>query len=266
MVLESNTCKYSYFVTLTYKDDCLPPVISNPLLKTLSKKDYIYFLKTLRKKLKFRYYGVGEYGSLSERPHYHFIIFTDSMELLEFTWIVRKVWKYGFSFVVESTTNSIAYVAGYVSKKLVSYKKDYQGRIKEFSTMSRRPGLGYFYCPALANHISFTYGSLDIVETIMIGDRKMPLPKYLRDKARLLKYDSDHIEALKIDKVRSMREDFIKALNIDAPFSYQTKQKTFFPYSEIASSLVDAKNRGRLASYTSKTKLLEILHKQKSRI
>ena len=53
------------FVTLTYEDDNV---------RSLVPKDPQDWLKRIRKAvepLRLRYYLVGEYGDISERPHYH---------------------------------------------------------------------------------------------------------------------------------------------------------------------------------------------------
>lgn len=44
---------------------------------TLRKRHYQLFFKRLRKWYgkPIRYFGTGEYGSKTQRPHYHFIIF-----------------------------------------------------------------------------------------------------------------------------------------------------------------------------------------------
>lgn len=68
--------KSVFFVTLTYSDDHLY-FKYNDCPASLSKDHYQSFLKSLRKVLpcKIRMFGVGEYGSDSARPHYHFMFF-----------------------------------------------------------------------------------------------------------------------------------------------------------------------------------------------
>ncbi len=67
-----NECSYyekNCFLTLTYDEEHLPSSYS------ISKRELQLFLKKLRKKCKFRYFGSGEYGDKSMRPHYHIILF-----------------------------------------------------------------------------------------------------------------------------------------------------------------------------------------------
>lgn len=49
---------------------------------SLNKRDVQLFLKRLRNAgFHFQYFGCGEYGDLSARPHYHLLIFSDDMDL-----------------------------------------------------------------------------------------------------------------------------------------------------------------------------------------
>ena len=73
------------FVTLTYKDEFLPPNKrpenpKNEGLYSLEPRDLQLFMKRLRFELskedrKIRFYACGEYGERTARPHYHIIIF-----------------------------------------------------------------------------------------------------------------------------------------------------------------------------------------------
>lgn len=94
MVVQSMYSKYCYFGTLTYDstdskifEDTMP-LLSNinkrkkfvrtPLL--LCKPHLQNFFKRLRKhsKIKFQYYACGELGKNYGRPHYHFILWSNS--------------------------------------------------------------------------------------------------------------------------------------------------------------------------------------------
>lgn len=99
----------SYTVTLSYDDYHLPPLeifyIDDPL--THDDPDHFYynplriddvqrFIKVLRKHYKLRYFGVGEYGARSNRPHYHIIFFfKDAVRFKDFEVLVHKKWLYG---------------------------------------------------------------------------------------------------------------------------------------------------------------------------
>ena len=78
VLLESVAHAESSFWTLTYSDECLNLTASGR--PTLRRKHVQNFLKLLRKHLatlglKVKHYSVGEYGTLTERPHYHLILF-----------------------------------------------------------------------------------------------------------------------------------------------------------------------------------------------
>lgn len=110
------------FVTLTYDDKFLPSD------NKVSVRELQLYLKRLRKSYdqigrKFRYFGVGEYGSQTHRPHYHLILLgvaPSEVDMIFSAWR-RKVddtyLPIGGIEVDECTPASIAYVCGYVSEK-----------------------------------------------------------------------------------------------------------------------------------------------------
>lgn len=151
--------RHAWFLTLTYNDESLP---ENGSLNPLHLKR---FFKDLRRSTRFRYYAVGEYGSLSSRPHYHALLFgPDFLDKYPWTngngsdvWrspFVESLWRYGNSELGTLTYASAAYVTGYVRKKLRA--KDAEDRYlradpdtgelfpvtPEFSRMSLRPAIG----------------------------------------------------------------------------------------------------------------------------
>lgn len=139
------------FVTLTYRDDCLPSGSS------LLKRDVQLFMKRLRKAYKacrIRFFCCGEYGERLQRPHYHLILFGfDFTDKVLFT--VRNgvrlyrsaslelLWSHGFSTIGQVSFESASYVARYCVKKVTGRQRyaHYSGRQPEFSLMSRRPGI-----------------------------------------------------------------------------------------------------------------------------
>ncbi len=139
------------FVTLTYDDEHLPPNGS------LNKRDFQLFMKRLRKRYGsgIRYYQCGEYGELLGRPHHHAILFNFDFPDKEL-WSVRygvrlyrsasleQLWPYGYSTIGDVTFESAAYVARYCTKKITGKlaHEHYKGKLPEYATMSRRPGIG----------------------------------------------------------------------------------------------------------------------------
>ena len=161
-VHEASLHEENAFITLTYDDDHLPAG------GTLKKKDYQDFMKALRHYYypkRIRYYMCGEYGEQSVRPHYHACLFgldfTDKVCYTEKQGIrlyisstLNHIWKKGFTTVGEVTFDSAAYVARYIMKKINGEKAyehyksiDFEtgeifDLIPEYTTMSRRPGIG----------------------------------------------------------------------------------------------------------------------------
>lgn len=123
-ILERQCWKYTYFVTLTYNDDNLPnQLVSNDVSK------FFKYLRFLIKPYKLRYLCAGEYGSKTERPHYHAIIFTDyefDLDFLKNTWngplfdcaLMNKAWRHkGFIWVAfDIDFKSFPYVVSYSNK------------------------------------------------------------------------------------------------------------------------------------------------------
>ena len=146
---EASLYENNAFITLTFNDENLKP--------TLNKSDFQKFMKRLRKKfplIKIRYFHCGEYGDKFSRPHHHACLFNidfpDKIPLpsnpkLYTSKILESLWPFGFSTIGEVNFETAAYVARYVTKKINGKLAEahYAGRIPEYVTMSRRPGVGH---------------------------------------------------------------------------------------------------------------------------
>lgn len=150
---EASLHSKSSFVTLTYEDLHLPSHNS------LRKKDVQDFLKRLRffSDHPLRYYLCGEYGSETQRPHYHICLFgedfshdrvpykttPDGFQLWNSPSLSDR-WGFGHCVIGDLTFETAAYTARYVTKKISGEKaaSHYGLREPEFSLMSRRPGIG----------------------------------------------------------------------------------------------------------------------------
>lgn len=166
----------SWFITLTYDDEHIPKsecitedgeYIENG---TLRKKDLSDFMKRLRRAYeyhtdnenKLRFFGCGEYGSKTMRPHFHVIVFGLELppgDLLFYkrnfrgdnyynSKLVSSCWKNGFSVLGDVSWESCAYVARYIMKKHLGKDSDFYERYNiapEFTLMSRRPGIAKQY-------------------------------------------------------------------------------------------------------------------------
>lgn len=193
----------SFFVSLTYNDDCLPYGEQYP---TLCKKDLTEFFHRLRSHLSsvdpqrpserpegrkyFRYFACGEYGDSFSRPHYHFVFWD-----LYFKWPMEKwlktfqrVWKFcePTSIDIEDMSPARAeYVAKYCLKQLgVNYKA--LGVEPPFAVMSRRPGIGESFISDLNIKRLRSTGSLQVFDSTGC---KFSLPRYYRDSGKFFTED-----------------------------------------------------------------------------
>lgn len=189
------------FITLTYNDEFLPQG------GTLVKSHFQYFMKRLRKSIaprRVRYYHCGEYGENLGRPHYHGLLFNYDFKDKKFfsgkeenriftSDELSRLWPFGFSVIGQLTFASANYVARYVMKKITGNKsKDFYGeKLPEYSTMSRRPGIGSRW---LSTYMSDVY-PLDRV--IVRGNVTRP-PRYYDDSFGRL--DPSGLALVKIER------------------------------------------------------------------
>ena len=212
LILEGLNHEEKCFITLTYNDKSLPQG------GTLVKRDAQLFIKRLRQNTKktIRYYLVGEYGGESERPHYHAVLFgmhcsnfspeipidgrwrceCDTCNSIRFAWNQRtesikqkdaKQWNKGKTDVAEFNRLTAQYVAGYVTKKINS--QQIGDREKEFSFMSKNPGIGALAVEDIGNHLNHRVNKLkewdgDVPSYLKHGGKIMPLGKYMKNKLR----------------------------------------------------------------------------------
>jgi hypothetical protein len=180
------------FITLTYRDDCLPKG------NTLVMRDFQLFMKRLRKRFgnSIRFFHCGEYGEKFGRPHYHACLFnfdfpdkvlwkkSNGMSLFTSA-ILDELWPYGFSTIGSVTFESAAYVARYIMKKKFGDNArlhyadiDFSTgellfeRKPEYVTMSRRPGIGKKW---IDSYMDDTYKDDFIV---LDGGKKVRPPRY----------------------------------------------------------------------------------------
>jgi len=182
----------SSFVTLTYKDE----------INSLEPHHTQLWLKRLRKAVaprRLRYLLVGEYGDISNRPHYHVALFglacsgryvprNGGCECPGCS-VVRSTWGYGHVMVGQLTAKSSNYIAGYVTKKM-THASDIRlgGRHPEFARMSLWPGIGAGALHDVASVIlQYRSGDKDVPTGLQWSKNHVkPLGKYLRRELRKL--------------------------------------------------------------------------------
>lgn len=245
---ELKAAKSAAFLTLTYDEDHVP-VHPFSGLPTLVKSDWQKFMKRLRKEQNkylysggvkgqqiyawdsIRYYGVGEYGSNTERPHYHAIIFNVHREVMN---KIAGVWKKGFVYVGQVSQASIHYVTGYVITK----GHEYPGREPPFQCISNRSGgLGKEYVSKMRSY--HKYGEVGYVT--YPGGIKGNLPKFYKNKI----FNVHEKERLRLQNIFRGDEEYRKELDRiselhDRPLEYMEEQKKE-KYKSIEKKLVKAK-------------------------
>lgn len=165
------------FVTLTYNEENLPRKDGKGIL---DYRDIQLFFKRLRKsysRKKLRYYGVGEYGPTTYRPHWHFLLF--GLPSNDFTKsLIESSWGKGFVTVDKIHINRIKYLVDYINPYEL-HSDEIRG--KEFpprSYMSRRPGIGAAWLTEQRAREMFNRFDT----TLRINGTVYSLPRYYRDR------------------------------------------------------------------------------------
>lgn len=190
LILERSTHDEACFVTITYNE------ANTPKDGCVSVSESQRFLKRLRKAIspgRIRFYGVGEYGDQSLRPHYHYAIFglgclTDGQcndrkklilqanhhdpdntsdcrrlyahRLCRNCLRIESAWTKGFVDIGTLSTGRCGYIGGYILKKIVKEKEKIEslGLSPEFSHQSRNPPIGAPAMEEIIKHMKKPYG------------------------------------------------------------------------------------------------------------
>lgn len=197
--LELTAHENACWSTLTYEEKYKPP--------TLQKLHLSAWLKRLRRHAtnRIRFFASGEYGEQTKRPHYHAILYGVSLGEAS---LVQQAWPFGYAQTDPLTTAAIAYVAGYVAKK-IGWKELPRGEQVDpdtgevynyqpaFIQMSRRPGIGgnaRIHTPSWK-------------EFAVQNGHPVPVPRYLHDAWKNTA-TKEEIEELEWTKEQHIREKF----------------------------------------------------------
>lgn len=219
LMLELYFHRHASFITLTYDDSCLP--LTDTGVPIVCKRDFQLFMKRLRKKFhpqKIRFFACGEYGTKSGRPHYHAILYGIAPEQVDMYWqsykgksgpdrrsVLYDVWQMGLVHVGEVTRHSIQYVAGYVTKKLVSQSSEIA---PPFCVMSRKPGIAGDAVSCIASALSERDG-----RSLRIDGKKWPMGRFLLQKlGEELGRDLSSFDSY-IDEMRSKYFDYCRTVS-----------------------------------------------------
>lgn len=213
MLLESFLHPAVWMITLTYAPEFVPS-------EGVSRREFQLFLKRLRKFLgddRLRYFGVGEYGDKTFRPHYHAILYgSDRADMPQ---AVEACWGKGFVVVKRCSCGAFAYVAQYCTKKMTHADDPrLEGRNPEFALMSRRPGIGQGVAPALAELWSTELGRKEFFEKggvsteLRVEGQVWPLDRYMRQRiAEVAGLDRSQFDVLTWDWLK-LKEGMQKPL------------------------------------------------------
>lgn len=185
-----------------------------------SKTNEAHLYQKFHKKHQIRYFHCGEYGEKYGRPHYHACLFNidfkdkelfkiENGHRLYTSKILSKLWPFGHCSIGNVTFESAAYVARYIMKKVTGdpaeehYRLvdeetgEYIDREPEYTTMSRRPGIGKDWFDQYQTDV---YPS----DFITVNGKKMRPPKFY-DKL----YEAQHpykFEEIKQDRVLKAKD------------------------------------------------------------
>lgn len=220
---------HSVFITLTYDNKHLPKD------KSLDKRDLQLFIKRVKKHFgstksnPIRQIYCGEYGTQTNRPHYHAILFncefndkkfhrrTEQNHNVYTSATLTTLWGKGFAEFGEAQPSSVAYLFKYILKKKSRKEKRKPHFIEvdgityevahEFIESSRNPGIGAF----MRDSQSLKKGYL-IVDGV-----KKKLPKYYMEA--LKKTSPEHYE-----KIKDQRFDFVQSQPKETTLRKQQKE------------------------------------------
>lgn len=251
---EFKQCNNAFFVTLTYSDTNLP---LHDDLPVLNKKDVQLFLKRIRKRYgKIRYFSLGEYGPTTHRPHYHLMLFFQSLILEKSFWkfkdSIAELWNLGFITLDELNYNRIQYTVGYMCP--ISDLSDEYRDFPPFCTFSLGFGRSYLTDSRKNFYRGLLKDAPDARKppVCYLQDRyKMALPRYYRariytasEKAEIKHCAQNDFKRKVYEEARSSYE-FQQNLN---DLSYERRNQKLYSESHIvarqrANELVNSEKR-----------------------
>ena len=215
LLAELRDCYSAYFITLTYDNAHLLFADDTPVLY---KRDVQLFFKRVRKlidkhpsydknKYPLKYVCVGEYGSNTERPHYHIILYNLPYRQEELNDVIHKCWTNGEMFKVGSVTSrSAMYTFKYVLKLQDDDDNEYRNDFKTFLLASKGVGASWL----TKDNISFIKRGKppDEYNLVAIDKNQYALPRYYRKKIQK-KSDNQYIEAHRRIRIYKRMEDSV---------------------------------------------------------
>lgn len=238
LLCEEKISNSSFFLTLTYDTENVP--ITAKGFMGLCVRDLQLFFKRVRSaieyrertnsngsggigrlKYPFKYFGVGEYGTCSNRPHYHAILFNAPIELIIGEKDARAVslgllslngkiqfncphWDKGHVTVGSVSGASIGYCLKYMSKESRIPMHCNDDRKKEFRLMSKGLGLNYLTDSMIKWHKT---DPANRMYCPLEDGRKISMPRYYKDRI----FDSSDRRVAKDAMLQKMEEKAVLA-------------------------------------------------------
>lgn len=245
-----------FFITLTYKTECLPEYGTN------GKTELQKFIKRMRKnfqlkKYGFKYYAVIELGGDHGRIHHHLLLFnTPWKDVKEVEKALTPTWNKGIVDVKPVTEGRIKYVAKYSfqnqfkpKKRLVVTKYDeetgeildeaWEKPVNYFQSFSSR-GIGIEWLTEKMYKYLRARGDGFCV----IDGKERPLPRYYFDKVFPME-EAEIIDSVSY-KVRELRKQDNYDRQLDVMYLQhcleELKQIANGVRDELSETLIDYKN------------------------
>lgn len=223
--LECKSSKDNWFITLTYSDEfiffgsCL--ISTREEIPTCRYSDLSRFVESLRKVFtrrgikNIKYLASSEYGSRTNRPHYHICFFGLPLDDLEPTGersnlghpyfvskLVDKIWGKGIHKIGRVTYQSAGYVARYTLKKVK--KLDYEKLGIEPEKLFMSKGIGKKYFEENKEHI-YKYDVVNL--NTDKGLLKLQPPRYFD---RLYEREnSEHLQEIKNVRIVNAKHNLV---------------------------------------------------------
>lgn len=219
ILLETRSHPVSTFITLTYKD--------MPRDNSVHHEELSLWIKRIRKAYPhaLRHYSVGEYGDLSQRPHYHVVLFGFpncaygrtpaharrlGVSCCRYCDLVKSTWKLGGIELGQLNATSAGYIAGYTTKKMTKQEDPrLLGRRPEFARMSLKPGIGALEIRKIADTLlakpelyEYFFAQGDLPASLKVEGRDLPLGRYLRERLHEeLEFGKEAAKKIRTDRI-----------------------------------------------------------------
>lgn len=217
--LECKSSKDNWFITLTYSDEFIP--VNDKGIFRVRYKDLRQFFKSLREYYRRRgikeikYLASSEYGSRTNRPHYHICFFGLPLDDLELTGeksnlghpyfvskLIERIWGKGIHKIGCVTYKSAGYVSRYTLKKVK--KLDYEKLGIESEKLFMSKGIGKKYFEENKDHI-YKYDVVNL--NTDKGLVRLQPPRYFD---RLYeKQNSQHLQEIKNARIVNAKHNLV---------------------------------------------------------